>query len=124
VYTLEHVGSGRKFEAKAADSFRTITELLLLPISPFAMGGAMRTYNRLADHLYDQLAEQGAFDPASWAAAPTDASATSDARDEHQETSDAQPAVERLRLLDQLREEGVVTDEEYDKKKREILRDL
>jgi hypothetical protein len=83
----------------------------------------MRTYNRLADHLYDRLAEQGAFDPASWAAAPTDAPA-SDARDEHQETSDARPAVERLRLLDELRDEGVVTGEEYEKKKREILRDL
>jgi Short C-terminal domain len=85
----------------------------------------MRTYNRLADHLYDQLAGQGAFEAASWADAPSaDASAASDARDESQETSNASSAVERLRLLDQLRAEGVVTGEEYEKKKREILRDL
>ena len=125
IYTLEHVESGNKFEAKAADSFRMITELLLLPVSPFAMGGALRTYNRLADHLYDQLAAQGAFDPAKLASTPAnDASVSSDTRDERREATDGRSAVERLQLLDQLREEGVVTDEEYDEKKREILRDL
>src|SRR5262245_7950081 len=38
VYTLEHVASGRQFRAKATDNFRTITQLLLLPITPFALG--------------------------------------------------------------------------------------
>lgn len=124
VYTLEHVESGRTWEAKASDSFRSITQLLLLPISPFAMGGAMRTYERLADHLYDQLAEQGAFDPLSWGDVPAGAPAVSGATDARQETGVARPAVARLRRLGQLRKDGVITGEEYEKKKREILRDL
>jgi hypothetical protein len=111
VYTLEHVNSSKKFEAKAGDSYRMVAELLLLPITPFALGGEMRTYNRLSDHIYDQLAEQGAFDPASWADAPS-------------AEAPARPAVERLRLLDQLRDQGVITGEEYERKKREILTDL
>jgi hypothetical protein len=124
VYTLEHVESGRKWEAKASDSFRSITQLLLLPISPFAMGGAMRTYKRLADHLYDQLAKEGAFDPVSWDHAPTRAPARSDATDGSRETRDTRPAVARLRLLGQLRKDGVITGEEYERRKREILKDL
>jgi hypothetical protein len=127
VYTLEHVASGRKFGAKATDSVRTVTQLLLLPITPFGMGGATRTYNRLADHLYEQLAEKGAFDPASWADASLNPPATSDAKGERRDAAtapDGRPAVERLRLLDQLRKDGVVTDEEYERKKQEILRGL
>ena len=125
VYTLEHVKTHRRFEARASDSFRMIIELLLLPITPFAMGGATQTYNRLADHLYDQLAAQGAFDTARVNNAPVDvAPAALDATDERLGPSDNRPVVERLRILEQLRREGVVTGEEYEKKKREILRDL
>jgi hypothetical protein len=115
VYTLEHVESGRNFEARAADSYRTVTQLLLFPITPFALGGAMRTYNRLADHIYEQLAEQGAFDPATW----TDNVASTPAP-----SSDGPSALERLRALDQLREDGLVSSDEYEEKKREILSDL
>jgi len=124
VYTVEHVKSGRRFQARASDSFRIVTSLLLFPVTPFAMGGANRTYNRLADHLYNQLAEQGAFDPDSWADIPTDPPVSSGRGDVLPADDDTRPAVERLRLLDQLREDGVITDEEYDQKKREILRDL
>lgn len=124
VYQLEHVGSGRKFEAKASDSYLSITQLLFLPVSPFAMGGLMRTYNRLADHLYEQLAEQGAFDPKLLAAVPDDPGASSGARAEAQPGDESRSALERLKLLDELRRSGVVTEEEYDKKKREILEGL
>jgi len=119
-YTIEHVDSGKKFEAKASESYLTITELLFFPISPFAMGGALRTYNRLADHIYQQLAEQGAFSPETLAAKPI-----KEAADRLGHESEGQPsAVERLRLLDELRSKGMVTDEEYEKKKGDILGDL
>jgi hypothetical protein len=122
VYTIEHVKSGRKFEAKASDSYRTVTELLLFPISPFAMGGALRTYNRLADHIYQQLADHGAFSPETLVANQADASV--DAEELGHGTEGQPSTVERLRLLDELRAKGLVTDEEYQKKKDDILRDL
>lgn len=124
VYTLEHVESGRSFEAKASDSYRSITQLLLFPISPFAMGGMLRTYKRLADHLYEQLAEQGAFDPDRWPDASTEAPVAPNAMHEGRGNSNEGSAVERLRVLDQLRNDGVITTEEYESKKKEILRDL
>lgn len=124
VYTLEHVETGRKFEAHAADSHRTIVELLLLPISPFAMGGAMRTYNRLADHVYDQLAERGAFDPASWTEARDPVATPSDVGVAPNADVIERPAVDRMRVLEQLRKDGLVTSEEYERKKQEILGDL
>lgn len=118
VYTLEHVKSGRKFEAKASDGYRTVTQLLLFPITPFAMGGSIRTHTRLADHLYNQLASQGAFDPSSWQdLAPGSPAVAEDA-------GAAPEAVKRLRVLEQLRTDGLLTDEEYKAKKTEILRDL
>jgi hypothetical protein len=120
VYTLEHVESGQKFEAEASDSYRTITQLLLFPISPFALGGAQRTYNRLADHIYEQFAVQGAFDPATLAKGARAVPAAS----ERKGPNDGADAVERLRVLDKLREDGLVTTEEYEAKKSEILGEL
>lgn len=61
-YSLEHSGTGCVFEANASDSYRTITGLLLLPATPFGLGGGIRTYERIANNLYDQLATQGAFE--------------------------------------------------------------
>lgn len=122
VYSLEHVRSGKTFEAKASDNYRTITQLLLFPIAPFAMGGLLRTHGRLADHIYQQFTEQGAFTSASLASHPIDN--PGDVQTEHQEPGDKPSAVERLRLLDQLHSEGAVTEEEYERKKRDILSDL
>jgi hypothetical protein len=124
VYQLEHVESDRKFEARASDSYLSITQLLFFPISPFAMGGLKRTYNRLADHLYEQLAEQGAFDPKLLADAPAESGADPAEGAAERGEDDSRSAVERLKLLDELRRTGVVTDEEYDAKKREILEGL
>lgn len=61
-YALEHSDTGCVFEASVSDSYNTVVGLLLLPISPFAQGGRIRTFDRIANHLYDQLASQGAFE--------------------------------------------------------------
>jgi hypothetical protein len=123
-YSLEHVESGRIFEAQVADSFRLVTQLLLLPVTPFAMGGAARTYERIGDHVYDQFVEQGAFDPDSWPADPIDDPEMSDGESRAGEIEDARPLKDRLRTLQRLHDEGVISDDEYDTGRREILRDL
>jgi hypothetical protein len=61
-YSLKNAETGCVFEASAADSFDTVVGLLLLPATPFAQRGRIRTFDRLADELYFQLASQGAFD--------------------------------------------------------------
>jgi hypothetical protein len=61
-YSLEASDSGCVFDASVSDSYSTVIGLLLLPISPFAQGGRNRTFDRIANHLYDQLASQGAFE--------------------------------------------------------------
>ncbi len=63
VYSLRNAETGCVFEASATDSYRTIVGLLMLPATPFAQGGRIRTFRRLADTLYDGLSTQGAFDP-------------------------------------------------------------
>lgn len=62
-YSVENALTGCVFEANASDSYKTVVGLLLLPATPFAQGGEKRTFERIANHLYDQLASQGAFDP-------------------------------------------------------------
>jgi len=125
-YTLEHVPTGRTFEAHAADDHTVVVSLMLLPAAPFTQGGRTRTMDRLAAHLYEQLESQGAFDPESWpepepalAAAPGTLGGG-----EEQAPSEGPPdedAAERLRRLEDLREDGLLTDEEYEAKRREIL---
>jgi hypothetical protein len=60
-YTLEDVKTGRKFSAAVEDNYKTWIELLLFVAIPFSMGGASRTWDNMADHLYEQLRAQGAF---------------------------------------------------------------
>ncbi len=124
MYTLEHVDSGREFEAKASDSFRSVTQLFLFPISPFAMGGMTRTYERLANHLFDQLAKQGAFKPVEPPASPAETPAITDVGRGSAEQPAGRSVEERLHALQQLHEQGIVTDEEYESKKLEILREF
>ena len=62
-YTLEDVKTGAKFSAAVEDSYKTWVELLLFVASPFSTRGASKTYNNMADHLYEQLRAQGAFGP-------------------------------------------------------------
>jgi hypothetical protein len=60
-YTLRERKTGRTFTAGANDGFETVVSLLLLPVSPFFQGGRVRTFNRLGDHVYQELYDQGAF---------------------------------------------------------------
>jgi hypothetical protein len=115
-YTLEHVPTGRTFEAEAADDHTVVVSLLLLPASPFTQRGRTRTLDRLADHLYEQLHRQGAFDPESW---PEPVQAV-EVSDDGAPSFDREIA-ERLRRLDALRGQGLLSVDEYETKRREIL---
>jgi hypothetical protein len=138
-YVLEHVESGRKFEATASDRYTSVVGLLLAPVSLFLQGGAMKTWTRLGNHLYEDLSAQGAFDPDSWPAAPiTPPQQTEEVPRAPATTSPPAPApaiapppsdgddrvTRRLRRLEQLREDGLISEEEYERKRDEILGDL
>jgi hypothetical protein len=71
-YTIENPKTGQRYSASVADSYGTTVELLLFLAAPFSMIGASHTWDAMADHLYDQLRSQGAFDSAG-ARAKTDA---------------------------------------------------
>ena len=71
-YSVENAVTGCVFQAEASDSYKTVVGLLLLPATPFTQGGSNRTLERLANHLYDQLASRGAFDPSTHCAKTDD----------------------------------------------------
>lgn len=60
-YLLEDPRSGARYSAAVEDSFHTTIELLLFLAAPFSMRGANATYDAMADHLYQQLRDKGAF---------------------------------------------------------------
>jgi len=60
-YTLEDARTGARYSAGVEDSTSEIVEFLLLPALPWAFRGQQQTFERMADHLYQQLHEQGAF---------------------------------------------------------------
>ncbi len=62
-YTLENVKTGAKLSAAVEDSHATWFELFLIVASPFSMRGVSKTWDSMADHLYEQLHGQGAFGP-------------------------------------------------------------
>jgi hypothetical protein len=108
-YSLENADSGCVFEASVSDSYNTVVGLLLLPISPFAQGGRSHTFDRISNNLYGQLASQGAFEQhASCKDVASPESTTG----------------ERLRRLEKLRSEGLISESEYDRKREEILGEL
>ena len=108
-YSLKNSESGCVFEAGVSDSYNTVVGLLLLPISPFAQGGRKRTFDRISNNLYVQLATQGAFEE----------HASCKQVDAPQST-----AADRLRELDKLKAEGLVSEPEYQRKRDEILGNL
>lgn len=120
-YTLEHVPTGRSHEARAADSHTTVVSLFLLPVAPFTQGGRLRTMDRLANHLYEQLHGQGAFQPAPLE--ETSPEANSEAIESDPDPDPIDPS-ERLRRLERLRMEGLLKEGEYEKKRGEILDEL
>jgi hypothetical protein len=60
-YTVEEVKTGKKYQAAVQESDEAIVELFLLFALPFAQNGHEETLQKMGDHLYDQLARQGAF---------------------------------------------------------------
>lgn len=62
-YTLENVKTGATHSAGVEDGYKTWFELLLFLAAPFSAGGAQKTWNGMADHLYEELRAQGAFGP-------------------------------------------------------------
>jgi len=138
-YVLEHVQSGRKFEAAASDRYTSVVGLVLAPVALFFQGGAIRTWTRLGDHLYENLATQGAFDPSSWPPAKIQPpAAKSPVVVPLEESPPIEPATapqpptaesedrqaRRLRRLEELHQQGLISQEEYVRKRSEILDDL
>jgi hypothetical protein len=64
-YVLENVHTGERYAAQVEDSFRITVELLLVFAAPVATRGADATFDAMADHLYYQLQQKGAFAPAA-----------------------------------------------------------
>ena len=60
-FTLEDVKTGVKYDAAVSDSYRTTVELFLMFAAPVATRGQQKTINAMADHLYHQLQQAGAF---------------------------------------------------------------
>ncbi len=115
-YSIEHAPSRCTFSASASDSFGTLIGLLMIPAAPFMQGGRTRTYERLANHLYDGLAKQGAFAEHETCADPVDQGPPGD--------PSSNGASERLEELEELRRKGLITPSEFDTKREEILDDL
>lgn len=61
-YTLENATTGCKFTGSVSDSYNTVVGLLLFPALPFSGVGRGNTFERMSDHLYQQLASQSAFE--------------------------------------------------------------
>ena len=68
--------------------------------------------------------KQGAFKPERGPALPAETSDITDGRAGSGEQPADRSVAERLRVLKELHEEGVVTDEEYESKKLEVLREF
>jgi hypothetical protein len=69
-YTLEDVRTKQKYGASVEDSYTQWGQLFLIFAAPWSGNGARNTYEAMADHLYDQLRRDGAFD-GSTAKAPS-----------------------------------------------------
>ena len=61
-YTLENVRTKEKFGASVEDSYTQWSQLFLIFGAPWSQRGARSTYEVMADHLYEQLRRDGAFE--------------------------------------------------------------
>ena len=61
-YTLEDVRSKQKYGAAVEESYTQWSELFLIFALPWSAKGSSAAYEAMADHLYDQLRSEGAFD--------------------------------------------------------------
>ena len=69
-FTLTDVKSGKKYTASIEESNKGYIELFLLFAFPFGVHNQQEMFERMGDHLYNQLYQQGAFQPAARAGSP------------------------------------------------------
>jgi hypothetical protein len=62
-YSLRDAETGCVFDARVRGSYRTTRELFLIFALPIALRGVNETYDRVAEHVWARLNQQGAFDP-------------------------------------------------------------
>ena len=60
-FTLTDVRTGKKYSGGVEESNKIYVELFLLFALPFTAGNEQALFERIGDHLYDQLYRQGAF---------------------------------------------------------------
>lgn len=67
-YSLQHVASGCTYEVSAAADYHTTVGVVAIPGALFGSSGDREIWTRLANSLYQQLVDAGAFaDPVSCA---------------------------------------------------------
>jgi hypothetical protein len=69
-YRLTDVKTGQKYSGSIEESNKGYVELFLLFGAPFGIHNQQKMFERMGDHLYDQLYQQGAFQPSKSAAKP------------------------------------------------------
>ena len=60
-YELIEVKTGKKYQTRISEDMTTTNWLLFFPAIPFSMVGAANTYDRIAEHAYQNFVKQGAF---------------------------------------------------------------
>jgi hypothetical protein len=60
-YTLSDVKTGKKYTGSVQESNKIYAELFLLFALPFGQQGQKEMFERIGDHLYNQLNQEGAF---------------------------------------------------------------
>lgn len=64
-FTLADVKTGKMYTGSVEESNKAYVELFLLFALPFTVNNESAMFERIGDHLYDQLYRQGAFQPVS-----------------------------------------------------------
>ena len=64
-YTLSDVKTGKKYTSSIEESNKAYAELFLIFALPFAVNNQQTMFERMGDHLYNQLYQQGAFQPST-----------------------------------------------------------
>ena len=61
IYELEELQTGKKYITAISDYIKTTTWLIYFPALPFSSIGANNTFERIAEHVYQDFVAQGAF---------------------------------------------------------------
>ena len=69
-YTLADVKTGKKYTGSIEESNKGYVELFLIFAFPFGVHNQQEMFKRMGDHLYNQLYQQGAFQPTTGAGTP------------------------------------------------------